>query len=249
MKKKIACRRKSLNLDEISLYPKGKHIGHVATIMEKKLRHRGVKFIKSNKSLISKKNGDINLTIQEAKLYPDLIFIVTELDDMLNFFTEKITDKKNNHYVSQVFIYFSVENVISDHQYVHGNDINLLINRINNLSLYGEKTFDGKNVISVEMPTEINSDLWNNPEKYLPKIWEEVKKMKFVKKNERYISYKIFNIPKTLSVPLLNFEDSKRKLLNHIKTNYQNKIETPGLGVITRKKFIESTNNLIKKYE
>ena len=103
--------------------------------------------------------------------------------------------------------------------------------------------------IESEMPTEINSDLWNNTEKYLPKIWEEVKKMKFIKKNERYISYKIFNIPKTLSVPLLNFEDSKRKLLNHIKTNYQNKIETPGLGVITRKKFIESTNNLIKKYE
>ena len=150
--------------------------------------------------------------------------------------------------MSQVFIYFSVENVISNYQYVHGNDINLLINRVNNLSLYGEKTLDGKNVISVEMPTEINSDLWNNTEKYVPEIWEEVKKMKFVKNNEKYISYKIFNLPKTLSVPLLNFENSKKELLDYIKINYQNKIETPGLGVITRKKFIESTNNLIKKY-
>lgn len=247
--KKLACRRKKLSLDEISLYPKGKYIGYVSNIMEKKLKEIGINFIISKKSIVSKEKEVMKLKMDQNEINPDLIFMVAEMDDILNFFTEKITTNKNNHYVSQIFIYFSVENVISNYQYIHGNDTNILINRVNNLSLYGEKTSKGHNVISVEIPTKIDSEVWINTENYLTKIWYEVKKMKVVNYNENFINYKIFKIPKTICAPLLNFEDSKKKLQDFIKLNYENKIETPGLGVITRKKFIDAISQTIKKYD
>jgi len=245
--KRLACRRKILKLDEISLYPKGKYIGYVSKIMENKLKELGVNFLISKNTKVSKVDKSLSLKIQEKVINPDYIFVVAELDDILTFFDEDISKEKNNHYVSQIFIYFSVKNIISKHQYVHGNDINFFINRINNLSLYGEKTSNGEKVISVEIPTGTNSDMWNNPEKYLEQIWLEIKSMKMIDRNEKFIKYKIFKIPKTISIPLKNFEKSKTKLEELVKNKYGNKIFFPGLGEITRKKFMNSVNSYIRR--
>ena len=113
--------------------------------------------------------------------------------------------------------------------------------------MYGEKTSKNESVISVEIPTRTNTDIWNKPEKYLEEIWLEVKKMKMVDENEKFINYKIFKIPKTVSIPLKNFENSKKKLESLVETKYGNKIFFPGLGEITRKKFINAVENCIKK--
>ena len=58
------------------------------------------------------------------------------------------------------------------------------------------KNFKNESVISVEIPTRTNTDIWNKPEKYLEEIWLEVKKMKMVDENEKFINYKIFKIQK-----------------------------------------------------
>ena len=244
--KRIACRRKILKLDEVSLYPKGKYIGYVSKIMEQKLTKLGVNFLLSKNTKVSVENKKLKLKTQEKIMHPDIIIMVAELDDILSFFDEKIAEEKNNHYVSQIFIFFSVNNIISKYQYVHGNDVNFFINRINNLSLYGEKTLKGEKVISVEIPASMSSDIWSNTEKYLEKIWLEVQSMKIVDKNEKFINHKIFKIPRTVCIPLKNFENSKKKLEELIKSKYANKIFFPGLGEITRKKFINSVECCIK---
>ncbi len=103
---KLACRRKILKLDEVSLYPKGKYIGYVSKIMEEKLKKLGVKFLISKNTKVSIENENLKLKTQDITIYPDTIIMVAELDDILGFFDEEITKEKNNHYVSQIFIFF-----------------------------------------------------------------------------------------------------------------------------------------------
>jgi hypothetical protein len=245
--KRIASRRKSLKLDRISLYPKGKYIGYIAEIMESRLRKLGLKFIVSNNTKIIKKNEDLLINCDGSLLNADYIFLTTELDSALDLFEEKVTEKKNNHYVSQIFYYFSTNKLFSKYQYVHGNDININTNRATNISLYGEKTSSNEYVLSAEVPTNINSEIWKNSDKFKDVIWKELELMKIIDKNQIYTNYKIFNLEKTLSVPLIDFEDSLKEFKNLINLKYSSKVLLPGIGTFTRNIFIESLKEIFKQ--
>jgi len=243
---RIASRRKSLALDEISLYPKGKYIGYIAEIMEKKLKTLGLKFIVSEKNKIFNDGKNMSINYDGNLINPDFVFIVTELDSAINLFEEKINKKKTNHLVSQVLYYFATNNLYSNYQYIHGNDTNIYINRATNLSLYGEKTDANEYVISAEVPTRTDSEIWKNSEKFKDTIWKELKLMGIAGKEQNYTNYKIFNIEKTLSVPLIDFDNSLEKFHNLLKSKYQNKIILPGVGTFTRNIFMESLNSIFK---
>ena len=101
----LASRRKTLGLEQISLYPKGKYIGFVSEIMERKLKDLGVKFVNSNEIKISRSGDVMKINYNEHSAITDYIFIVTELDNALNLLMMKL-QKKNNHYVSQILYYF-----------------------------------------------------------------------------------------------------------------------------------------------
>ncbi len=239
---RLASRRKTLNLEQISLYPKGKYIGFVSEIMEKKLKDLGVKFINSSEVKISRSDDSIKINYDENSTFVDYIFIVTELDNTLTLFNDEISSKRNNHYVSQILYYFATNKLYSKYQYIHGNDIGIKINRATNLSLYGEKTENNQFVISAEVPTRINSDIWNKSDEYKNHVWSELKKMKMVGNDQKYENYKIFKLEKTLSVPLVEFEDTLKKLNLLINEKYMNKIHLPGIGTFTRNIFMESLN-------
>ena len=70
--------------------------------------------------------------------------------------------------------------------------------------------------------------------------------MGLVEKEQNYTNYKIFNIEKTLSVPLIDFEHSLEKFQNLLKSKYQNKVILPGAGTFTRNIFMESLNSIFK---
>ena len=91
---RLASRRKTLNLEQISLYPKGKYIGFISEIMEKNLKDLGVKFINSNEIKISRSDNSIKINYDENSTFVDYIFVVTELDNTLTLFDDKISNKK-----------------------------------------------------------------------------------------------------------------------------------------------------------
>ena len=136
----------------------------------------------------------------------------------MTLFNDEISSKRNNHYVSQILYYFATNKLYSKYQYIHGNDIGIKINRATNLSLYGEKTENNQFVISAEVPTRINSDIWNKSDEYKNHVWSELKKMKMVGNDQKYENYKIFKLEKTLSVPLVEFEDTLKKLNQLMKS-------------------------------
>lgn len=237
---RLASRRFSLNLEQISLYPKNKYIGIISEIFLEKLKKNGIKLIFSNDTKILNDKEKIRIKLRNGILEPDYVFINTELNDMEKFFENKIFKKESNSYVSQVFYYFVTKRVFSRFQYVHGNDANILTNRVSNHSLYGEKTINGKSVLSAEVPTAINSNLWNDPEKYKNEIWNEIISMKFAEKNTKFEDCKIFNIPKTVPIPLISFEKNFDLLKSYVRSKFNNKIFFPGIGIFTRNLFLES---------
>ena len=68
--------------------------------------------------------------------------------------------------------------------------------------------------------------------------------MKMVDDDQKYENYKIFKLEKTLSVPLVDFEDTLKKINLLINEKYMNKIYLPGVGTFTRNIFMESLNTI-----
>ena len=247
----LASTRKSLGLDCISLYPKGKNMGVAADIMQKKITEYGAKIIASDELKIYK-HGDnlVKVVTKEENFNTSKIFVVTELDDAINFFEKKISEKPSVYYLPQIFYYFTIDKINSKFQYVHGNNIGSLINRANNMSLYGEKTEDNECVISAEVCDNKNEDLWKNPEKYLNKVWNEVQLMGLANKNQKFTKYDIFPIKKTTSLELIGFNKVLKDLKSYTSKNFSNMIVFPGLGIpFSRGVFLREVEKEINFYE
>jgi protoporphyrinogen oxidase len=234
----LAIRRQSLGEASYSLYPKNKNMGFIADIMENKLRDEGVVFETSNQTKIYYKN---NLIVQtdKFKINCKKVFLTTELDDTYNLFENKPELSKSNYYVPQIFFIFKTNKILSKFQYVMGNDLKLLTNRASNISLYGEKTSDGKCIIIAEVPMNPSSEIWENPNLIVDKVWNELKIMKMVDENEIISKYDIFKAEKTFCLPLVNFSKNLKVLKNLIKEKYNDQILIPSAGRTTRGNYIK----------
>ena len=100
-----------------------------------------------------------------------------------------------------------------------GNTVGNLINRANNMSLYGEKTMNNEFVLSAEVADNTNIELWNNPEKYLNKVWEEIKLMGLASIDQKFSKFDIFPIKKTAPLQLINFNKVTKDLKNYLEQN------------------------------
>ena len=234
----LAIRRSSLGEENFSLYPRKKNMGFIAEIMERKLRDRGVVFEQSKKTKIDFKNKLIIKT-DESSISTSKIFLATELDDALKFFHNLPKLEPSNYYVPQIFFIFKINKIVSKFQYIHGNDLKFFINRASNVSLYGEKTFDNKNVLIAEVPMNPSSENWKNPENILQKVWSELKIMKMVDNDEILDKYDIFKAEKTFCLPLINFNQNLDILKKLIKDKYDNSIFIPSAGKTTRGNYIK----------
>jgi protoporphyrinogen oxidase len=244
----IACKRSTLGLDCISLYPKGKYIGVFAEKMKRVLLEKGVEIKDSDGVKIENQNNEkIQINTKNGDcINAKKILIVTELDDAKNFFDEMAYLDSSIYYLPSILYYFTTDKINSGFQYVQGNTVDNLINRANNMSLYGQKTSSGECVISAEVLDNKNSSLWNNPEKYVDKVWNEIKLMKLASKDQNYSKFKIFPIKKTTPMQLSNFDKNSEILLKFLKTKFNNKVSFPGLGKRTsRAFFLDDVENFI----
>ena len=234
----LASSRHSLGMPCISLYPKNEYIGFAGEKMLEFLAKKKTSFIISeNLKILNNSKENINIYCNGIYIKSKKIFIVTDLDDIPNFFEKKIFFESSLNYIPQLFYYFSTKNSKSNLQYVMGNTENNLINRANNLSLYGQKTENGEFVISAEVMRPIDDIIWKDPEKYLVNIWNEIKLMKLVSTKQNYNYFKIFPIKKTFPAHRINYSSNLNKLKEYVSQNYGKKIQFPGLEVYNNRVF------------
>ena len=111
-----------------------------------------------------------------------------------------------------------------------GNNTGGLINRANNMSLYGERTSNNECVISAEVADNKDELLWKEPEKYIDKVWNEIKLMGLANKNQSFINFDIFPIKRTTPLQLISFNNNLNDLNNYTKKKFFDKVSFPGLG-------------------
>ena len=80
-------------------------------------------------------------------------------------------EKNDEHYISQIFIYFTIKKVDFNFQYTQINDIDLYCSRISNCSLYSKITKENNHVLIAEIPLTNENKLWDNDNKLKDVAW------------------------------------------------------------------------------
>ena len=240
----LASRRKfNQNLENISLYPKGKNMEYVTDKLVERLTNKGVIFKKQNFDEINIRHDENNISVNGEAF--NKVIVVTNLGNTKKIF--KIETKEDfEHFISKIFLYFTVKDLDYDFQYTQVNDINLYCERISNCSLYSKLTKKSNQVLIAEIPLKMDNRLWENDEELKNIAWSEIKKCGIVKKDDTYEAAKVLKIPKTFAVPKVNFFSNLDDINLSLRKKYEEKIDFVGQGVFTRHYFVKA---LLKKYE
>lgn len=235
--KHLASRRKSNHsLENISLYPKGKNMEFITDKLIQRLTNQGVIFEECNFDEIDL--IPIAKQVQYKNKKFDNILVTTGLSNVQRIFKMNL-EKNYEHYVSQVFIYFTLKKVNFKFQYTQVNDLNLYSSRISNCSLYSKTTKDSNNIIIVEIPLTNKNKLWSDEDKLKDIAWSEIVKCGIAKQEDQYISAKVLKIAKTFSVPKVNFFDFLNEIDLNLKNKFYGNINMIGQGIFTRHKFVK----------
>jgi protoporphyrinogen oxidase len=237
----LASRRKSnQSLENISLYPKGKNMEFITDKLIERLTNQGVIFEQCNFDEVALTPGLKQTQYKNEKF--DKVLVTTSLGNVQRLFKIDL-EKKFEHYVSQVFVYFTLKKINFKFQYTQINDLNLYSSRISNCSLYSKTTGNNNHLLIAEIPLTDKNKLWHEENKLRDIAWSEIIKCGIVKNDEKYKAAKVLKIAKTFAVPKINFFD----FLNEIDLNLRNKfygnINMIGQGIFTRHKFVKELLN------
>jgi len=242
--KHLASRRKSNdNLENISLYPKGKNMEFITDKLIEKLKDHNVIFEQCNFDEVNLLSDAKCITFKSEKF--DQVLITTSLSNIQRLF--KINLERNyEHYVSQVFIYFTVKKVDFKFQYTQVNDINLYCSRISNCSLYSKKTRENNHLLIAEIPLTSDMEFWNNDKKLIDIAWNEILKCGVVNDKIKYESAKVLKVAKTFPLPKVNFFDFLNETDLNIKKKFFGNVIMIGQGIFTRHKFVKELMDKLK---
>ena len=242
--KHLASRRKSnYNLDSISLYPKGKNMEFVTDKLIKKLKNQGVVFEQCNFDEINMMPFSNHVQFNNEKF--NNVLITTSLSNTQRLFKINL-EKTYEHYVSQVFIYFTVKKIDFKFQYTQINDLDLYCSRISNCSLYSKTTGDNNHVLIAEIPLTDDNKLWNDDNKLKDIAWNEIIKSGIVKNEAKYKTAKILKVAKTFPIPKLNFFDFLDEIDLNLKKKFSGNVNMIGQGIFTRHKFVKELMDKFK---
>jgi len=240
----LASRRKSNHsLENISLYPKGKNMEFIADKLIEKLKNQDVIFEQSNFDEINLFSNLKYMQFKNEKF--DKVLITTNLSNIQRLFKINL-EETYEHYVSQIFIYFTVEKVDFKFQYTQLNDINFYCSRISNCSLYSKFTGENNHLLIAEMPLTNNMELWDDDKKIIDIAWNEIVKCGIVNNEINYKTAKVLKVAKTFLVPKVNFFRFLNETDLTIKKKFSGNVIMIGQGIFTRHKFIKE---LINKFE
>ncbi len=240
----LASRRKSnQSLENISLYPKGKNMEFITDKLIMKLKDQGVVFEQHDFDKVYLTPCSKQVDFKDEKF--DQVLITTSLSNTQRIFKKNL-EKTYEHYVSQIFVYFTVKKTDFKFQYAQVNDLKLYSSRISNCSLYSKVTGDNNHLLIVEIPMTDKNVLWNDDYKLINIAWNEIVKCRIVNSGETYKTAKILKVPKTFPVPKVNFFHFIDEINLNIKNRFYGKVDMIGQGIFTRHKFVKELLNKFK---
>ena len=242
----LASRRKSnSSLKEISLYPRGKNMEFIVNKLISKLKKKGVIFENYNFDNINLISGSNFVEFNDEKF--NNVLITTNLSNIQRIFKLNM-DKSFEHYVSQIFIYFTLDKIDFKFQYLQINDLNLYCSRISNYSLYSNFSADNNHVLIAEIPLSPLNKLWENDDELIRFAWNEIRKSGILRERMQfnYKTAKVLKIKKTFPIPKVNFFENLYKIQLNLEKKFSGNVKMIGQGIFTRHKFVKE---LLRNYK
>lgn len=121
-----------------------------------------------------------------------------------------------------VLVYFEISiRDIGPYTYVHDHSTGSYIFRASTGGVYSQQTDNGKTYICCEIPTSLESNLWDDPGKYVTEIWKEACMLKICK-GSLPESFYILKAPKTFNLPLIGFDSEYSKVKYELNNKMPN---------------------------
>lgn len=172
-------------------------------------------------SLSSEQITYVNLSTQDKiKLGFDKLFWAGDLLalEQLTFSTQQFQSLIFS--MPMVLVYFEVSTQqATNYDYVHNYNHTDFIFRASNMGRYTEQIDNGKTFVCCEIPTLVDSKIWQKTEDFLPKIWQECINMNICREGN-YIDYKVIKAPATYKIPKKGFQKYLQEFRAELKRAY-----------------------------
>lgn len=189
---RIAAMRRVLGKvdDLVSLYPGGGGMKAFCDKMHQRLLKMGVAVLTENhvtKFDLVKNGVDIKLAKGES-FQANHIFWAQDHATLAEAWTQNGKDYNRVHGTPSVLYFYMVpKDSVNDYTYFHQFTPGSIVFRACASGTYSRQfTSNGMTYISVEAPTDVGTDQWNNPEKYAETAFQECIDMDLLKKDTHH---------------------------------------------------------------
>lgn len=212
------------------------------------LKKKGVRIINDFQlnDIHEKKNKIYVISDYKKIEFDKLIWSNTNYNELAKL--AKIKTKNFNHPVPLVYytIITKKKNLNPKIVYLHNFDKQKIFFRCHQAGLLSKQIDKNNNsFLTVECFTKLNSKLWNNPEKYINRIWSDLIKLNFIYKNSKILKTNIKKIETSLILPKVGKQNYDLKIFKKLKKKYKN-ILLPENKTFFRRQIYDEMKSLVK---
>ncbi len=229
----FAAKKQSVDHGTYNLYPKGKNMGYFRTVFESvlvnsdvdiKLKTEVLRIDLSGKGLAIHLDGGGVITANQ-------LFCAGPIECTESLLLGGNIMRQVISPVSQVFYLIELPSEPDLPFYVMNYD-DASIARVTNFTKYAGKGKNAGGIICVEVPAEINSEIWKNPEAHYPIVVSELADMGL--NIEDSFFYQSFRIPSTYRVLKPNYIVEYEVVLRKIQEKFGGTVEVLTPHTLTR---------------
>ncbi len=228
----IAARKTTIDHGTYNLYPKDKNLGYFRNAFEEKLLALGVICqLNTEVTEVTRSDGHVVTLRNGVQIRAGAVYCTSTIESTESLFlgTNEITSFISP--VAQVFYLLELD-LSSELPFYIMNYSDSSISRITNFTAYANKSRNGKSILCVEVPTRIDSDLWENPELHFDTLRNEIEEMGIDTVNLN--AHQAFKIPSTYRALLIGYEEKLAYINNAIVDRHGSDIHILTPHLLTR---------------
>lgn len=228
----LAANKKSLSHGTYNLYPEGRNLGYFREAFEHKLSDMGVSVhTETEINSVSPGNNSVAITAGNTSMAAKTLYCTATLEVSEQLLTGN--DSMSSYIAPVAQVFFLLESSVTPElPFYVMNYSAASVSRVTNFTAYANRSNDGRAILCVEVPTEIGSDLWQDPEQHVAVMMREIADMGI--NTSAITAHQAFKIPGTYRATLSGYEAALQTFMDDISNRYNGNIVLPTPHLLTR---------------
>ena len=239
----LAAKKTGIDHRTHNLYPLNKNLGYFRQAFEAALIKAGVT-VQTESEVIAvkkeKKTYDIKLN-DGRNIKSKSVYCAATIESTEQMLLNRDTIRQYIRPVAQVFYLLEID-LKKELPFYIMNYSEDSLSRVTNFTTYANKPENGKSILCVEVPTTVDRDLWDDPEKHYPTLCDELDAMGIESKT--ITAHKAFKVPGTYRTVLCGYEKHLLKVSKKISDKYGENIHILTPHLLTRASIMADLTNV-----